>query len=141
MAQFKECILVAVTHPLELKFRTSTKELKARSRVGKQAHPQSSPHGPHSIAVLRWVPFWRPHHTDQQEFPRVSHLALELGPVLLLPASRPAVHRLFILFFVRRMIISFCQRETRALSQGRIIHVATVEAERRLDLNPEGFPL
>lgn len=29
----------------------------------------------------------------------------------------------------------------RALSQGRIIQEATVEAERRLDLNPEGFPL
>lgn len=46
MVQFKECILVAVTHPLELRFRTSTKELKARSRVGKQAHSQSSSHGP-----------------------------------------------------------------------------------------------
>lgn len=33
------------------------------------------------------------------------------------------------------------QREMRALSQDRIIQEATVEAERRLDLNPEGFPL
>lgn len=42
VVQFKECVLVTMTHPLELKLRTSTKDPKARSRVGKQARSQSS---------------------------------------------------------------------------------------------------
>lgn len=107
VVQFKECVLVTMTHPLELKFRTSTKDPKARSSVGKQAHSQSSHTVPHLIAVLCCVPFWRLHHIDQQKVHRVNRLALELGPVLLLPALRPAVYRRFVLFFVMRMIISF----------------------------------
>lgn len=57
VAQFKECILVAVAHPLELRFRTSTKELKTGSRVCKQAHLRP-PHTPPILtAMLRCVPF------------------------------------------------------------------------------------
>lgn len=110
VVQFKECVLVTMTHPLELKLRTSTKDPKARSRVGKQARSQSSHTAPHWTAVLCCVPFWRLHHIDQQKAHRASRLALELGPVLLLPTLRPAVYRRSLLFFVMRMIISFFNR-------------------------------
>lgn len=57
LVQFKELVLVAVTHISKLKFGTSREELKTRSGACDRLIYGPLCPGPNSIAVLHHVPF------------------------------------------------------------------------------------
>lgn len=132
---------MAVTHPSQLRFRTSAKELKTRSRVCKQAHSQSSPHGPRLASsaplwsLLEVTLHWSA-EISQGELPSLRTWADVAAPCV----ETCSQHMIYVLLCHTHGHFLF-QRGMRTLGQGRIVHVATVEAERRLDLNPEGLSL
>lgn len=105
MVQFKEFVLIAVTHFSELKCRTSTEDLKTRSSACNRFIHGPLCTVPNLIAVLLCVPFLEENHIAQQKCHRVSGGAEELGPLLLLPAETYSSHITFCIAV--QMIIFF----------------------------------